>query len=67
MQYICYFNRGHLLFTAVDGNLVSLAGEPELQAAASMLLSPVLLFSKLNKTFFRYFDSENIFLDNKNK
>ena len=27
----------------------------------------VLLFSKLNKTFFGYFDPENIFLDNKNK
>ena len=28
---------------------------------------PVLLFSKLNKIFFGYFDPENIFLDNKNK
>ena len=26
----------------------------------------VLLFSKLNKIFFRYFDPENIFLDNEN-
>ena len=28
---------------------------------------PVLLFSKLNKTFFGYFDPENSFLDNENK
>ena len=29
--------------------------------------APVLLFSKLNKLFFRYFDPEKIFLDDKNK
>ena len=28
---------------------------------------PVLLFSKLNKMFFGYFDPENMLLDNENK
>ena len=28
---------------------------------------PVILFSKLNKMFFGYFDPENIVLDNENK
>ena len=28
---------------------------------------PMLLFSKLNKVFFGYFDPENILLDNENK
>ena len=31
------------------------------------LVEPVLLFSKLNKMFFGYFDPEHIFLDNENK
>ena len=30
-------------------------------------MPPVLLFSKLNKIFFGYFDPVNIFLDNENK
>ena len=29
--------------------------------------TPVKLFSKLNKTFFGYFDPKNMFIDNKNK
>ena len=33
----------------------------------SHLLRSVLLFSKLNKLFFGYFDPEKIFLDNENK
>ena len=41
---------------------------PDVSAAAKSLpFKPVLLFSKLNKIFFRYFNPENIFLDNKNK
>ena len=33
----------------------------------SNVSAPVLLFSKLNKIVFGYFDPENIFLDNENK
>ena len=31
------------------------------------ILQPVLLFSKINKILFGYFDPENIFIDNENK
>ena len=43
------------------------APEIPMYRVSSVLMSrSVLLFSKLNKIFFGYFDSENIVLDNEN-
>ena len=60
-----------------DENACTLAQCSSLQTLQPWLLSegqahhpslrrPVLLFSKLNKMFFGYFDPEKIFLDNEN-
>ena len=62
------FEKGSTAWNAAFVSSIVVGGQPFAIAAGEVeWWHTVLLFSKLNKIFFGYFDPENIFLDNKNK
>ena len=66
LQFLGILYHVNLFYTTLKTSFCRVGKSAETKSL-TLLSLPVLLFSKLNKMFFGYFDPQNIFLDNKIK